>query len=114
MSSWNAKLERVRNVGIALQNGGNFAPSVTTDPARPLDVLRDRIAAILAKAPAPKPPRADPTVGDLPFVREETDLGPLYVRQKRLSVAHRVGRASVQAGASASAGMLALLALAPG
>jgi uncharacterized protein YprB with RNaseH-like and TPR domain len=55
----------------------------------------------------------DPAQGDLPFAREETSSGVLYVRTKRLSTAHRVGRAQVRVGNEVSAGMLALLALDP-
>jgi len=85
-------------------------------PARgtSLDELRDRMARILSRQPAPPPPpRRDPTSGELPFVREETPLGPLHVRRRRLSAAHRVGRAPVRAATTAAAPMLALLALDP-
>jgi uncharacterized protein YprB with RNaseH-like and TPR domain len=74
------------------------------------------MAAILAKSTPTRPQlrgRADPSFGDLPFAREETPSGALYVRSKRLSAAHRVGRATVHVGAEVSAGMLALLALDP-
>jgi uncharacterized protein YprB with RNaseH-like and TPR domain len=83
------------------------------DPAERLDVLRQKIAAILTKAPPVRRRPADPSQGDLPFALESTSDGPLYVRTKRLSAAHRVGRASVSVGKDASAGMLALLALDP-
>src|SRR5260221_5408868 len=127
MSSWSAKLERVRFLSPA--EGGaasDFGKSPATAAATPaesaslpnegrlsLDALRDRIAEILTRAPPAKKRFADPALGDLPFVREETALGALYVRTKRLSAAHRVGRAPVQAGKRASAGMLALLSLDP-
>jgi uncharacterized protein YprB with RNaseH-like and TPR domain len=83
------------------------------DPAARLEVLRHKIAAILTKAPPARRRSADPSQGDLPFALESTPLGPLYVRTKRLSAAHRVGRAAVSAGKDASAAMLALLALDP-
>src|SRR6266542_714647 len=121
MSSYRSKLERVR-FAPSLREGASFAahrtPITTTplprDPRNRLEVLRERIAELLVKTSPPRREHvADPTQGDLPFVREETRLGPLYIRTKRLSAAHRVGRAQVLAGARASAGMLALLALDP-
>jgi uncharacterized protein YprB with RNaseH-like and TPR domain len=80
-----------------------------------LDALRERISRILAKpVSVTKRVAADPSAGDRPFACEETSLGPLYVRARRLSPAHRVGRASCVADFSnSSAGMLALLALDP-
>jgi hypothetical protein len=100
--------------------GSAFPEPARAEPAPPpgappsLDELRDRIARILAKQPAPRPaPRLDPTVGELPFALEETPLGPLYVRTRRLSPSHRVGRVSVRAASTAAASMLALLALDP-
>lgn len=82
--------------------------------ARPtLDELRDRIARIVARAPAPAP-RADPTRGELPFLLERTPLGPLYVHRARSGAAARVGRAPLIAARDADPAMLALLALDPG
>jgi hypothetical protein len=82
-------------------------------PAKPsLDDLRDRIARIMAKAPAPAP-RATPTAGELPFLVEHTDHGPLYVCRERAVPAARVGRAPLVAARDADAAMLALLALDP-
>lgn len=83
-------------------------------PAEPpsLDQLRDRIATILARTPAPAP-RADPTRGELPFVVEHTEHGPLYVRRVRSLPGARVGRAPLVAGRDADPAMLALLALDP-
>jgi uncharacterized protein len=141
MSSFSAKLERVRLLPTPLGERAAAAPNdlqmrferahceesiddtvrakakadpgLPHDPAERLEVLRQKIAAILTKAPPARRRPADPSQGDLPFAREETPLGPLYVRTKRLSPAHRVGRAAVSAGRFASAGMLALLALDP-
>ena len=50
------------------------SPSSPSSPAsRPsLDDLRERIARIVAKGPAPAP-RADPTRGELPFLVEHTE-----------------------------------------
>jgi uncharacterized protein len=130
MSSFLSKLERVRwplsledeattftggaaqRIDARPQTGADTAP-LPSDPLQRLDALRDRIAAILTKAAKPRPYPADPAEGDLPFAREDTLFGPLYVRTKRLSAAHRVGRAPVGAARHASAGMLALLALDP-
>jgi uncharacterized protein YprB with RNaseH-like and TPR domain len=83
------------------------------DAAERLEALRQKIAAILTKSPPARRRPADPSQGDLPFAMESTPDGPLYVRTKRFSAAHRVGRAPVNAGREASAGMLALLALDP-
>ncbi len=79
-----------------------------------LDDLRRRMDAILvrtrAEGPAP-PPRVD--FGDLPFCAEDTPAGRLHVRTVRLSGAQRVGRAPVTFAKTASAELLALLALDP-
>jgi uncharacterized protein len=77
-----------------------------------LDELRDRIARILARAPAAAP-RPDPTRGELPFMVEHTDRGPLYVRRERAVPAARVGRVPLVAARDADAALLALLALDP-
>src|SRR5260370_28453757 len=113
MSSWSAKLERVRfrsPTEDGAESDFETSPATTATPPGAqaeraslpsdgrlsLDALRDRIAEILTKAPPAEKRFADPSLGDLPFVREETALGALYVRTKRLSAAHRVGRAPVQ------------------
>jgi uncharacterized protein YprB with RNaseH-like and TPR domain len=124
MSSWSSKLARVslppaKEVVLPLaaaeaRNVG--APELPSDPRLRLEALRARIANLLSKS-APSAARiavADPCFGELPFAREETSSGPLYVRRRRLGWGHRVGRAAVHAGASASSAMLALLALDPG
>jgi hypothetical protein len=81
--------------------------------ARPsLDDLRDRIARIIGRG-APPTPRADPSRGELPFLRELTDDGPLYVRRSACPAGSRVGRAPLHAGRDADPAMLALLALDP-
>jgi uncharacterized protein len=79
-----------------------------------LDDLRRRMEAIVARtrgAPKREVPRVDD--GELPFCVEDTASGPLHVRTLRLSGAHRVGRAPVTYARSASAEILALLALDP-
>jgi uncharacterized protein len=98
MSSWSAKLKRLRGSGIA-------------EPS--LDDLRTRMAAILEKEPRARARTAAKAESELPFGRDETNLGTLHVRTKRLGPAHRVGRASTSAAADASGAMLALLALDP-
>jgi len=77
-----------------------------------LDDLRDRIAKILGKS-APLPPRPDPTETELPFLREQTERGPLYVRRHRTPPAARVGRAPLVAARDAEPALLSLLALDP-
>jgi uncharacterized protein len=82
-------------------------------PTRPsLDELRDRIARIVARD-APPPPRADPTRGELPFIVQHTQTGPLYLHRARSSLGARVGRAPLHAAIHADPAMLALLALDP-
>ncbi|MFO0758256.1 MAG: ribonuclease H-like domain-containing protein [Byssovorax sp.] len=88
-------------------------PAPVAAPGPPsLDELREKIAAMLGKAPPPAP-RADPTRGELPFLLERTELGPLYVRRVRSLPGARVGRAPLVAGRDADPAMLALLALDP-
>jgi uncharacterized protein YprB with RNaseH-like and TPR domain len=95
-------------VDAAVRNGP-VAPAAT----RPtLDDLRDRIARIVARSPAPAR-RADPATGELPFLVEHTEHGPLYVRRERAVPAARVGRAPLVAARDADPAMLALLALDP-
>jgi uncharacterized protein len=77
-----------------------------------LDLLRSRIASILAKE-RPVPVASDPSYGELPFARLETPAGPLYRRILRHSPAHRVGRFGVREAFGAERAMLALLALDP-
>jgi hypothetical protein len=91
-----------------------FRPPVQPPSApRPsLDDLRDRIAGILARG-APPTPRADPTRGELPFVLQQTERGPLYIHRARSGAAARVGRVPIISGRDAESAMLALLALDP-
>lgn len=83
------------------------------DPRGVAEALRLEIARILAK-PLVKRVAHHPNEGELPFVRIETETGPLYRRILHYGAAHRVGRFSVQDGASADMDMIALLALDPG
>ena len=77
-----------------------------------LDELRDRIARIVART-EPASTRPDPTSGELPFLVEHTDAGPLYVRRVRCAPAARVGRVPLVSARDADRSMLALLALDP-
>ena len=90
--------------------------SLSSSPALPprptLDNLRDRIAQIVGRSPAPVL-RADPTRGELPFILERTDLGPLYVRRLQSPAGARVGRAPLVGARDADPALLALLALDP-
>jgi uncharacterized protein YprB with RNaseH-like and TPR domain len=77
-----------------------------------LEELRARMGALLArKAVRARLPAVD--TPDLPFVCEQTPLGPLHVFTRRLSPAHRTGRASLLAARTSSPELLALLALDP-
>ena len=112
MASFQSKLGRLPPMaGSAVPAA---LPAVSAPPlrapaaARPsLDELRDRIARIVARAPV-QPPRADPSRGELPFMMEHTDRGPLYVRRERVVPAARVGRVPLvgrgDADAAAAAG----------
>lgn len=88
------------------------APDEAQDRSAVLDDLRERIARIIGRQ-SPPAPRADPTRGELPFVLERTDRGPLYVRRVRCPPGARVGRAPLVAARDADPAMLALLALDP-
>jgi hypothetical protein len=91
------------------------APVSTAGPGsrRPsLDELRDRIARIVARGDA-RAPRADPIQGELPFLLERTDAGPLYVRRVGCPPAARIGRVPLVSARDADRSMLALLALDP-
>jgi len=77
-----------------------------------LDELRDRIARIVARAPVAAP-RANPAGGELPFVVQHTDRGPLYLRRERAVPGARVGRVPLVGARDADQALLALLALDP-
>lgn len=101
--------------GAPARFGARRANPTAPKPAeqRPsLDDLRDRIATILARG-APPTPRADPTRGELPFVLQQTERGPLYIHRARSGAAARVGRVPLISARDAEAAMLALLALDP-
>jgi uncharacterized protein YprB with RNaseH-like and TPR domain len=117
MASFQSKLARLPAMPGPLPPLG----TVTGTQARPappagdrpsLDELRDRIARIIARGPAPAP-RSEPSQGELPFLVEHTDRGVLYVRRERAVPAARVGRVPLVGARDADAALLALLALDP-
>ncbi len=125
MSSLKVKLGRLPSPagGLSLAAAGSVGseragaarPGLSLDRAAPrpsLDELRERIARILGKE-AQGARRADPTRGELPFQRELTASGPLYVRRVRSPPGARVGRFPLVAARDAEPAMLALLALDP-
>lgn len=80
-----------------------------------LAALRERMARMLG-SPAPAPRRAGGELWplrELPFVEEQTPLGPVFARRERSARCRVVGRVGVAAAASAEAELLALLALEP-
>jgi uncharacterized protein len=83
----------------------------TAEKSDVLTALRERMALILGRpAPVPRPP-ADPSGGLLPFFREARAGGDLYRRSLSLAPSHAVGRIPVDSARTASAELLALLAL---
>jgi uncharacterized protein YprB with RNaseH-like and TPR domain len=112
------KLERLGPVGPARSSppGGAGAAQTATasDPkAATLDALRRQMARILDREPPPVRPPPDPTLGELPFARLETPLGPVHHRIVRHARSHHVGRIPVDAALAAQPEVLALLALDP-
>lgn len=94
-------------------------PVARVDPGREalLDELRSRMRRVLERT-ARKPPALPDVEGgnpdcSLPFFAEETPRGVRHRRLRRLSVAHRTGRAPAHAARDADAALLALLALDP-
>jgi uncharacterized protein YprB with RNaseH-like and TPR domain len=136
MSSWANKLERVSFSNkhpwgappealdpreIEPDVGRPRDRSLPSDPGQRIDALRARIANILTKTLPAARGRGEGTlrhtfdtaVSTSVFGTETTPSGPLFVRTKKLSSAHRVGRASVYLAQEASAPTLSLLALDP-
>lgn len=77
-----------------------------------LEQLRQRIRATLERGAKAREPRWFHS-DELAFVTHETNAGPLHVRERRFSRAHRMGRTELGAAYHASAELLALLALNP-
>lgn len=83
-------------------------------PGDKLRELRERMNRVLERSRGEAPRRApDVDLPELPFVTEESERGPLHVRARRLSAAHRVGHVSLSPAREARADVLALLALDP-
>jgi hypothetical protein len=132
MSSLRSKLARLADARVGARPSEPLAAADGRDAASPepppvsstraaespaarkpsLDELRERIARIVARGDGPTP-RADPSSGELPFLVEHTDAGPLYVRRVRCPPAARVGRVPLVSARDADRSMLALLALDP-
>jgi len=110
MADFKRKLSRLGDAPPPASPGPD-APE--TDRAVQLDVLRDRLAEMLQQKPASRRRAGELSLDDLPFVCEERDSGPLFVRRERLGPSTHVGHASVESARSAAAAMLALLALDP-
>ncbi len=77
-----------------------------------LDELRDKMAMILAKAPASRP-RADASQTSLPFAVETSSRGRVCRRHVILPPSYHVGRMPVDAAKAARSELVALLALDP-
>lgn len=94
-------------------------PGSAAEPARPgpdpstLEALRQKMAAILGRPPAPRAEPVDPSLAGLPFTREEAPHGPLYRRLEPLRPSRHVGRMPLDAARAARGEVLALLALDP-
>jgi len=78
-----------------------------------LVALRAQMERILGREPRPRPKRVEPDIVELPFLRKETNSGPVFRRLERLRSSYHVGRMPVDAALGASAEALALLALDP-
>ena len=120
MGSFRDKLSRLPPMGSgpSVDHGGATASpevGVRTGPLEGLarlEALRARIAKIVGRV-EPRAGRVDPSASELPFVRESTERGPLYVRRELAPLGARVGRFPLVAARDADASMLALLALDP-
>jgi len=91
------------------------APEPPSDGAGLIEQLRLKMAEILERPRFKVPPRppADPSETALPFVRQDTEAGPLYRRHVVLPRSHHVGRIPVDSAYASRAELLALLALDP-
>ncbi len=103
---------------ISRLGGVSASPAKALELRPSLDDLRERMAKVLARSRGEDgavPLRCPPDVDfpELPFVAEETEHGVVHVRTRRLSAAHRIGRAPLSAAAYASPEVLALLAQDP-
>ena len=105
-----AKLGRL---GAPPREAPAAAPAPGAERSGTLEDLRRQMSEILGRAPAPRAPPPDPTLGDLPFSREEGEGGPLHRRVVRHPRSHHVGRMPVDAALAAAPEVLALLGLDP-
>lgn len=113
MASFRARLSRLGPPPPTQPPASEPAPKASSATAS-VEVLRERIAALVARGHDRAPRRAaDPANGELPFVRIETPAGPLYRRVVRYPASHRVGRFAVADAKSADPTLIALLALDP-
>jgi uncharacterized protein YprB with RNaseH-like and TPR domain len=114
MASFQTKLGRLP--AMRSPNGALVGPAQHRGDDRngrpSLDELRERISRIIGRAPMRHAP-ANPSCGELPFMVEHTDAGPLYVRRLRAVPAACVGRVPLVGARDADASLLALLALDP-
>lgn len=82
-------------------------------PVQVLHELRARMAAMLERSPPPPRPTHEQSIAELPFVRVDTEYGPLTQRLCVLAPSHHVGRIPVESARTVSAALLSLLALDP-
>lgn len=98
---------------LSLLGPGRPAPAAAPGERQAtLDELRAKMAAIVGRPPVERE-LPDPETTLLPFVRRDTELGPLCIRRERLGRSHHVGRMCVDEAARADPRLLALLALDP-
>ena len=113
--SFLSKLARHESLPPASVGAGELQAGASPPKADVLAELRARIEATLGRAGRSSVRPATPPVDsvDLPFATELTPSGPLHVRFRRLSAAHRTGRAPVALAREVDPELLALLALDP-
>ena len=98
---------------LSLLGPGRPAPAAAPGERQAtLDELRAKMAAIVGRPPVERE-LPDPETTLLPFVRRDTEHGPLCIRRERLGRSHHVGRMCVDEAARADPRLLALLALDP-
>jgi uncharacterized protein YprB with RNaseH-like and TPR domain len=104
--------QAIASVSNLARSGGGTSGGLTV--VRPtLDELRDRIAKIVGRSAPSERDSGARARSVLPFVAEDTELGPLHVHRRHTPPAARAGRFPLIAARDADMGMLALLALDP-